>query len=288
MKLKNILLFLLLITINVSANEKFDKIINKAEYFENIDTNLAKLPKLNIRIENCYSFPYFHINEIQTKGNVKIYNDFLNGLKTANKCFSNSRSHNEIKIKYNELLTILLNNQEKILKCIIPQSNSVYAVASVRPGHKKDWVNDFFGLPTHPSILFHTNTIAGNFPLSMSEKDINEKRKEWGTKYKDLQIGPGLRNPDYTKIQNTSALVFHEMFHWPENFHNDKKSLDIVKLSEFCCFDNPGHSQNFRDAACNMLYDKKAWQPDLYKRLKYIKENKIFKKFKEINKHFDD
>lgn len=118
----------------------------------------------NLTIKNCETYPYYNSQRDQLNGNETLFADFQKALLTMKQCQKTHSFSPYVQNKFNELSKILTSNQVKTLTCNYGVTNSYYAVATTQfeeqQGH---------GLPPHPSIIFDTNRMAGNFPVQMNQ-----------------------------------------------------------------------------------------------------------------------
>ena len=239
-----------------------------------------RVPEYNLLIKDCESYPYYSSLESQTGGNENLKEEFFKALKTAKSCTKTYDFRAPVKKAFQKFFSEVTGSKEKVLTCNYGVTYSYFAVASdPEVGAHEEQAN---GLPPHPSVIFDTNRMAGNFPVGISQQQRENFVLFYGGRLTLEQIVGGSRNPFLNKIEDSVSLVFHEMFHWTGHSHFPKENLDLVYLSQFCCFPQDKHSAQDQALACELLEDAQAWQDDDKKRVEYIKENGLQEKVKAL------
>lgn len=226
----------------------------------------------NLVVSNCSSFPYYGDPKSSSSRLIKSVDE---GFEDLYRCLSRDNISPQIKKKVFELSEILNSNLIKTLKCSYGETYSYYAKASL----KNTKVKNLEEMPPYPSIVFDTNRIAGNFPLKMTHQEIINFSEFYNIPLEEIK--PGTRNHHHTRVNNPTALVAHEMLHWTGLAHKSNK-LDLIYLSQMCCFKIKGVSAGVNQAACKIIEDSAAWQVDLAKRKKHISEMGYLRMNREI------
>lgn len=235
----------------------------------------------NLIINKCETYPYFNARVDQKDGNRFLKRDFFQVIQTAQSCVEKHHFSSYVVNKFQMLFRILESQKVKTLTCNYGVTNGYYAVASSQRDEDEQGHQDP-GLPPHPSALFDTNRMAGNFPVSMTLEEKEKFVAFYGGDLSLEEIIPGTRNPKLSYIQDPASLVFHEMFHWTESFHFPKEYPDIVYLTQFCCFPQDKHSSQEVAWACELLEKRDAWQKDKEKRLEFLSKENIQEKVKKL------
>ncbi len=231
----------------------------------------------NFQINKCETYPYFRSINPETEGNFILAKNLKASFRKISHCVEKNEFHPFVFNTLNELYHILQSDQIKTLTCNYGVTHSYFAVAS-----DPETIQQRPGLPSHPSVLFDTNRMAGNFRVHMDEEDIKNTLLFFGARLNRQDIIPGMPHPFRKRIGNPTSLVFHEMFHWTGHSHYPKDNLDIVYLTQFCCFSHSEHSSQQKERACELLRDKSAWQKDLSQRKAYIKRNLLHKEVQSL------
>lgn len=240
-----------------------------------------RLERFNLMIKSCETYPYYDSQIEQTEGNTRLKNDFLSSLSQTKTCLNNHDFAPFVVDKFQHFFEIIEGTKEKILTCNYGVTNSYYAVASSLADELEQGGQDH-GLPPHPSVLFDTNRMAGNFPVYMTEAQRNNFVLFYNHELRIEDVIPGTRNPRVGFIENPRSLVFHEMFHWTGSSHFPKKYVDIVYLTQFCCFPQVEHSAEEVAFACELLEEEAAWQEDEQKRVQFLEDFDIQSKVKAL------
>lgn len=237
----------------------------------------ALLLNENISIKSCETFPYYRSINTPTSGNHILASGLKEALKTVHQCSMDQRFHPFVNGELSKLYRVLTSEDEKVFTCNYGVTHSYFAVAT--DPHTEEQREH---LPKHPGIIFDTNRMAGNFRVHMDEEDIENTLRFYGGRLSREEIIPGMPHPFRKKISNPTSLTFHEMFHWTGLSHHPKKYLDMVYLSQFCCFPQDELSWEQRERACALLKDERAWQKEEKPRLHYLKEHELQKEVKDL------
>lgn len=231
---------------------------------------MAHFEKLNnISVENCESFPYYGY---QSRAQYGFHGYLEKGLEGLKNCRAQKTFPKYVEERFQKLSDLLAAEEQKTFRCTYGKYHSFNAVATLPPEIDRPtmYAED---LPSYPGVLFDTNRISGNFPILLDEKLVENIYNFYGGSLEKSIIVGGKRNPFFTRINNPSSLIAHEMLHWTGSHHSDKEHLDLVYLSQACCFEIEGVSAEIQDKACKLLTDQAAWQPSKRERLEYLEQN---------------
>lgn len=228
-------------------------------------------------LKSCETYPYYRSIETPTEGSHVLANHLQLALATVHQCRSHQDFTPMVTEALDQLIDIIESSQKKTLMCNYGVTNSYFAVAS-----DPDVIVQQDTLPPHPSVIFDTNRMAGNFNLHMDEQDRENTIRFYGGKLTREEIIPGMPHPFRKSITNPMSLVFHEMLHWTGHSHHPKENLDIVYLTQLCCFQHEEISETKRNRTCELLNDPRAWQANLEKRVQYIEDNDLQNEVKRL------
>ena len=246
--------------------------------FDVYETSEAGL-ELNhhFHLKSCETYPHYRSIDTPTEGSHVLADHLQRALSTVHQCRRNHDFTPMVTQTLDRLINIIESSQKKTLMCNYGVTNSYFAVAS-----DPETLAQKEGLPPHPSVIFDTNRMAGNFNLQMNEREIENTIRFFGGSLKREEILPGMPHPFRKSITNPMSLVFHEMLHWTGHSHHPKENLDVVYLTQLCCFEHLEINETKRNRTCELLTDPQAWQEDLEKRVQYIKDHELQDEIKGI------
>jgi len=229
-------------------------------------------------LKSCQSFPYYRSINPPTEGHPLMAKNLKDSLATVSRCLEKRDFKKPVLKTLSRLAEIIGSQQTKTLTCNYGVTNSFFAVAS----DEEQGAHQDHGLPPHPSVIFDTNRIAGNWHLGMDEEGRQNAYNFYGGRIPLEDIISGMPHPLRKPNQNPSSLIFHEMTHWTGEKHFPKDHLDSVYLIQFCCFSHPQIPQEAREFSCRLLEDEQAWAPEEKERVEYLKKEEFFKKVKAL------
>lgn len=288
---KILILFLFfLVDLNVTLantpklNEQANKLIEKSEHFYSHQPGDGEFAALNLQVLNCDSYPYYGYS---INGVYNLEKDFKSLLQQTKQCLNTKGGNKQLPSFVHSTFThfydILNSSDEKTIACTYGQYNSFYAISYSGKDPDNRGPNGVFDdMPAPPSLLLDTNRMSGNFPLNMSPKKIDNFHKFYGSKLNGTEVVPGKRNPMFSRINNSSSLLFHEILHWTGLGHFPGGYPDLVYLSQLCCFDHDNLGPDAQKVACDIMWDERNWNPNTKERVQHLKDQSTFKKIKHL------
>jgi hypothetical protein len=278
------IIILALFSIRVLGENKISRASQLREKLK--ETKIVKrendqvIEAINIRINQCDSYPYYNEKESSAS---RIIDDIKIGLIEFSRCFEKKPLPHYVESKWNQFYKLLVDaNIEKYITCNFEASNSYIAVSTENKDSKA--IKNYPTIKGYPGLILNTNRMAGNFPIDMNEVVAERMFNFFSGKIPRKEILPAKRNPFYSYTSNPKSLVVHEMFHWTNTIHNNSEFPDIVYLSQACCFEHLGIGKEIREKACGLLFDKELYRVEREKRLKAIEEAKIKDFVNRVNK----
>lgn len=267
-----------------------DNLIQKSESFHSPFPGDGFFPEINLQVQNCDSYPHYGYSR---NGADKIAEDFNFLLQQTKQCLSHKGNGQPlpdfVESTFSNFYQVLLSERQKTMACTYGVYNSFYAVSNAGIEPDNEGPNGVFNdMPPPPSLLMDTNRMSGNFPVQMSERNIENFHRFYGLRLNGVEVTPGQRNPLISRVNNSASLLFHELFHWTGLKHFPKDYPDLVYLSQICCFEHENLDSDVQKKACNMMWDENNWDSNSERRMQHLRNNSIFDEVKDmINKYHD-
>jgi hypothetical protein len=264
----------------------FSSVVTWATDLDQLSRSLFDVYKFNMKglelnhdflLKSCETYPYYRSIDTPTKGSHVLADHLQLALATVHQCRSLQDFTSMVNESLDKLIKIIESPEKKTLMCNYGVTNSFFAVAS-----DPDVIDQQHNLPAHPSVIFDTNRMAGNFNVHMNERDIENTVRFYGGLLTREEIIPGMPHPFRKSITNPMSLLFHEMLHWTGHSHYPKENLDVVYLTQLCCFHHEEINELKRNRTCEILSDPQAWQENREKRIQYIEDHNLQNEVKSL------
>lgn len=246
-------LILSLLTLDLSARQLSSDAITAL--VNSIDSS-------SFQISNCADYPY-HINDNVEHGPGKLLKDIRQGLATGLQCLSGhgemGRLHAYHENNALRLAAIVSGRAQKQLQCVRDELFAVAIADSTSGQHYRITIDTFRagGLLSKR----HEDEVYRAF-FNLNPAQIREHK-----------TGSPLRLDGLHRMQDTAALMFHEMVHWLGEEHSGIYP-DVTHLYETCCFGGSDFirdektNQRFQLQACAILQDDELWSaPTRYQQM---------------------